>query len=115
MRKSFGIGAILSIGLSVAACGGPDSTSIDDLGPELIDAFCERAVRCGYFADEATCKANLDFDFENVVRAVEAGRINYDGEAAAECLDAFRGATCDATSEEARNEPDSCDDAFEGT
>jgi hypothetical protein len=114
MRKTLGITSALLVSLSLAACGGPDSVSIDDLPEDLIDAFCDRAVRCGLFVDEATCKAGLDVSSVSVIRAVEAGRADYDGEAAAACIDKLRNAACDNTLEENRVQPEECDDAFDG-
>lgn len=117
MGKSLTIGPFVSLALLLGACGGPDSVPLDDLGDTIIDAYCDRAVRCGAFASEDACRSYLGglLEADDLIRSVEAGRTNYDGEAAGECIDQLRGASCDVTTEDSRVEPPACDDAFDGT
>lgn len=103
----------LLLALTLAACGG-GGVALGDLGDELVDAYCARAVRCGVYASAAACKADLTVNLEEAVRSVEAGRTSYSEDKAGECLDAMRDASCDATSEGARADSQICEDVFEG-
>ena len=51
--------------LALAACGGGNGTvAITDLGPSVETASCAHEVRCGVYADEATCEPAAD-DFSS--------------------------------------------------
>lgn len=99
---------------SAAACGG-GGVELADLGDELIDALCARQVRCGAFTNEADCKVYASASLDQIKRSVEAGRVAYDADAAGDCLEAFKSASCDVTSESSRDEPAACADAIKGT
>jgi hypothetical protein len=95
--------------------GGGGSIPIEELGNELQEAFCSRIVRCGLVDDVASCSELIDFNDEEIQAGVAAGTIDYDGELARDCLDAFAAASCDGSSESARVEPPSCREAIRGT
>jgi hypothetical protein len=95
--------------------GGGGSIPIEELGPELREAFCARLVRCGLVDTEASCAELVDLNDEEVQAGVAAGTVAYDGEAARECLDAFASASCDASAESARVDPPACAEAVRGT
>jgi hypothetical protein len=97
-----------------AACGG-GGVKIDDLDDELVDALCERQVRCGAYASLDECRAAANASIEELKRAIEAGRVDYDEGKAGDCLEALGSASCDTTSESARDEPDACREAIRGT
>src|SRR5262249_14956846 len=86
--------------LALAACGSAASTvSLSQYGGTALDSECDWAVRCRYFPDDATCRRVLDpkaFDLRAAEASVAAGRLRYDPEAAARCLDAGRAALCPA-------------------
>jgi hypothetical protein len=105
----------LIVGLTGCGGGGGGGLAPEDLGEAMADAFCTRLVRCGLVASTAACEALLDVDNEELLAAIEAGTIDYDGVAARECLDAFAAASCDQSSESVRVEPPACAEAIRGT
>src|SRR4051794_1985472 len=80
------------------------------------EADCDRMVRCGLFADAAACDAYSyvlpDHDLD---AAIADHRIRYDAVTAQECIDAIATLSCDAGTEEVRQQPDTCDRIFQGT
>jgi hypothetical protein len=105
---------ISSVVALAAACGG-GGVKIDDLDDELIDALCERQVRCGAYASVEACRAAANASIEQIKRAIEAGRVDYDEGKAGDCIEALGDASCDVTSESSRDEPDACREAIRGT
>ena len=94
----------------LVACGGVD---IGDYRGAALDAECDYLVKCGLFPDSASCKAQfgpLLLDNPSVEAAVDAGKLDYDGDAADDCFDALSSASCsrDAVSSTA------CDHIFTG-
>lgn len=106
---------VISLGCSFAAACGGGGVKLDDLPDELIDALCERQVRCGAYTSVAECRADVRVRFEEILAGVEDGRIVYDEDKAGDCLEALGGASCDATQENVREEPEACRDALRGT
>jgi hypothetical protein len=104
---------ISSIAALGAACGG--GVKLEDLGDEIINALCERQVRCGAFASVEACRAFANANDEEFRRSVEAGRATYDEDKAADCLEALGDASCDSTAQNVRAQPQACRDAFRGT
>jgi hypothetical protein len=98
-----------------AACGGGDSIAIGDLVTKLRAAECNYYVRCGLFANVADCEAEFGSVDQNLFAAVDAGKVKYDGEAAASCLSQLEHASCDSTKKDVRESPDACADTFTGT
>jgi hypothetical protein len=109
-----GVLVLASISTLAAACGG-GGVKIDDLGGDLIDALCQREVRCGAFTSVEACKAGANFDIEEIKRSIAAGRTEYSEDQAADCIDALGGASCDSTAQNVRVQPEACRHAFEGT
>jgi hypothetical protein len=112
MRKLLFVAAVVASG-----CGG--GIAAEDLGTELQDAFCDRYVRCGVVASYADCQLLFDGSFgssiDELLAGIDNGTIRYDEDAAQECIDAFRDASCDETTREARVESPACLDAIRGT
>lgn len=108
--------------LSLAACGdtGGGSIALEDLADEVDEAFCEADVKCGESPDMATCLdtryGDREDELKTISASVEAGRISYDAEQAAECLDLIRGMECrfSSTFDEAAFEA-ACRAVFTGT
>ncbi len=100
--------------LTMAACGGGASIKIDDLDGKVLDAICTQDVACGQFADKASCLAALQVSEAQIVADVKAGKIKYDGSAAADCLDAISGQSCNLTDQLGAGTPQSCLDALKG-
>jgi hypothetical protein len=107
--------ALGALVFSVAAGCGGGGVSIDDLGPTLVDALCQRQVRCGVYATVEACKADVRIQIEEIQASVEAGRTKYDEGKAEDCIDGLGSASCDASSEDSRETPQACDDTFQGT
>jgi hypothetical protein len=101
----------------LAGCGGGGNIAIDDLGHELAEASCAKQWDCctdaeimdqytgitidGHpIASEADCVDFADalltgFGVMQWKASVEKGRLEYDGDAAADCIAAIESATCD--------------------
>jgi hypothetical protein len=110
--------------LAASGCGGGSGGSIplSDLGARLLDAICSREVRCGVYPDKATCAATLGnlLDEAQLTADVNAGRVVYDGKAAADCLstayDSPSGfGSCSNTVALSAPGTPSCGDAIKGT
>ena len=106
------VAAVLGIG-----CGDNLAPlALDDLELARHTAVCERLVRCGLYADQATCEATFRSSTDpDLAAAVHDGIIAYDGGNAEACLAAIAAQSCDVTSREARRLPPSCDHILTGT
>jgi hypothetical protein len=85
------------------------------------EANCTFLTNCGQFPDKASClassvssSASLELD-PNIVAAIGAGRVYYNGSNVATCFAALGGRSCDETSESARVTPIACRDILTGT
>jgi hypothetical protein len=99
--------------LSPLACGGNASIPVGDLEARVRDAVCENEVRCGEFPDQSTC-ASVFFAQQQLVADVNAGKIIYNGSAAAACLSTFSSLGC-TLSDLTSSPTQSCVDAIKGT
>lgn len=113
MKKLHYAGVLLSAVLGVGACGG-DSVSVGDFPAEFSDAFCSRMVRCNAYTSKAACLESINLDVGQIQQSIAAGRVAYDGEAMAECIDAFAASSCDGTSRDVRETPQACLEAIKG-
>ncbi len=104
-----------------AACGssgGGGPIPIESLQASYNAYYCNLAVRCGLVSDLLTC-GKLDLNAPTIspdlVAAVEAGTVIYDGAAAETCLAGIT-ATCDQSLVLTnRNAPAACEQMFTGT
>lgn len=82
------------------------------------DAYCTHAVRCGIFPDKQACvSANILIDAKfdaNVLAAIQAGKIAYDGRNLKKCLDAQAEETCDRFDGDYRVPVAACSDVLHG-
>ena len=105
----------MSMALVGLACGGGESIPLADLDSKAKVAICDQFVRCGSFPSEAACEqavfSKLQFQAD-----VASGKVRYDGEAAARCLDGYETAGCNI-SDRAKDDAlvQICDSAFQGT
>ncbi len=100
----------------LAACGdnGP-SIALEDLQAETVRARCDRIVRCGLLTSHETCVAYFRAPDEGeLLAAIEAGKIRYDGASALRCLDALAALPCDEASAEARAPIEACERMLRG-
>ncbi|NVB80343.1 MAG: hypothetical protein HOV81_18260 [Kofleriaceae bacterium] len=111
---------VLVFGL-LAACddddgGGGGPIRIEDLTSALQSKYCNVYVQCGLIEDLATCRTLfVDTPVDpDLIAAVNAGKVIYHADQAAECLDGLAG-SCDATDAPDEHEPEACDRTFEGT
>jgi hypothetical protein len=110
------IAGFLATAMVVAACGGDDGgIPVEDLGTQLSNAICDRDVRCGIYADVATCLAEVHVDAAQLAHSIAGGRIDYDASKAKACVDAYAARSCDRTTEANRATPQACLDAVRGT
>jgi hypothetical protein len=95
----------------LAAC----TPSFDDYPRELEEAICEWQHACHVYEKRRDCVEALAIDsdprFDYLRTSVAAGRIEYDGDAAADCFDAIRERGCEVR--EPEEEP-SCAAALRG-
>jgi hypothetical protein len=91
--------------LASIACDSRRSISIDGYAAACHETVCARAMACGTIANRSDCDlpnvAECEID-PRYIDAVHDGRIAWDGEAAAACLDESLDAGCDRTSEDYR-------------
>lgn len=107
------IGAVVV--LAAAACGAP-SIALDQLDQEIQAARCERLVRCGLFADDASCLAYFwVLSDPSLHGAVAVHKVGYDGAVAKRCVEALAAQSCDRTAPDARTDPGVCAGMFSGT
>ena len=92
--------AAVVVSMLTVGCGGSGGLiPLSDLTVREIDAYCRYDVKCGLLPDFATCKA-LPADTsttDQLVASVNAGRIQYDGDAAAVWIAAIADRGCDHT------------------
>ncbi|HEY5947447.1 MAG TPA: hypothetical protein VIV40_18215 [Kofleriaceae bacterium] len=115
---------VLAVAVIAAGCGDdggdPDHyVAIDQVAAAYHDASCQYLVRCGQFPDQATCiAAHLTTSFvvdPNLLAAVRAGHVIYNGTYVKDCFDALAQRSCDKTSESARVVPGACRLYWSGT
>jgi hypothetical protein len=103
----------LVVAVGAAACGG-GGVKLTDLADEVHDAQCEWAVRCGVLPNTEACAAlgTADDEIAQLQASVDAGRLSYDEDKAADCVDAFADASCElfGVSEAAQ----ACEEVFTG-
>ena len=92
--------ALAVAGLWLAACS--SSVAQEDFDARLAEALCEKLVRCGVSHDRDSCKRGqlevflVQYGLNTQhSKALGAGRMRYDAEAARECLEKIRTGSCD--------------------
>lgn len=81
----------------MAACGRLEPVPLADYAAAAQDALCGWAVACRHVPDDATCRRLVDpkrYDTRRAAEAIAAGRLVYDPDAAATCLDTGRRGPC---------------------
>jgi hypothetical protein len=85
------------------------------------EANCTFLTNCGQFPDKASCLASnqsssVSFSLDpNIVAAIGAGRVYYNGSNVKACFDALGARSCDETSQSARVTPPECRMVLTGT
>ena len=108
------ISSALLLLVAIPACS-DSSIALSDVAAAAADAVCTYQARCGEMPDVASCKAARSSDVEQSMADVNAGRIKYDGKAAATCLDAIRSQSCNYSDQSVESEPQACKDVSRGT
>lgn len=98
----------------IPACDGDKSISLSDFPAAAVDAGCSRAARCGLVPDKASCVAASNPDIGQLSADVTAGRVRYDGKAAAACLDALRSLSCNYSDQGGQAELQACREVVSG-
>lgn len=104
--------AVLAV---LAACGG--GIDFGDFDDEHRGATCGYYVRCGAFGTVGECQTYFQrFDVNNpsLQSAIDAGKVDYDGEAAQDCIDALDDLDCDFA-DQGDGALAACDAVFSGT
>jgi hypothetical protein len=89
---------LMALGLFAACGGGGDDVNPEDFPDQFLDATCANAVECEAQPDTATCRASVFLDdgqIDTLLNAVAAGTVDFDGDAAAACVDARANAGCE--------------------
>ena len=92
---------------------GGDFLPLADLEASLTQAQCEYMVRCGGYPDAVACKTSMLWTVDQVIAGVTAGRMTYDGRAAAACRDVIRSTGCNTT-DQPEDSPQACLTTFRG-
>lgn len=91
---------------------------VEEVESSYKDAYCTYAARCGLFPDKGACvSANILIDPKvdaNVIAAIQAGKIAYDGRNVKKCFEALAALTCDRTDQDSRIEPAACSKLVHG-
>lgn len=91
-------------------------TPLEDFDAERARARCDQLVRCGLFTDDATCatffRKRPDAD---LVAALAAGVVRYEGVNAKQCNDELAAMSCDTSARDARIRTEACERMFVGT
>lgn len=102
--------------LWLGACGGGGETiPIDELEARATEVLCSFEVRCGVLPDPAACQhVSLE---SQLLADVKAGKVIYDGGAAAACLDFDNGLSCKVSEQKFSivDHAPSCNETFKGT
>lgn len=118
----------------LAGCGGSSSVPVDNLGPELAKVSCSKIFECCTSAEVMAQFANITYNNQPITTeqqcedftgglfaglltpdykaSIAAGRIDYDADAAGECLDAAANLSCSAYSMLSTNTSVGCDTPF---
>lgn len=121
----------LLLAATTASCIGDDDGDgsnyvvVTQIKQAYKEASCTYLANCGYFPDVETCvsaaptssvggSTPIDPD-PNVVAAIGAGRVYYNGSNVKECFDALAARSCDKTDQSARVTPAACRNIITGT
>ena len=104
----------LSFLVAIPACS-DTSISLSDLPTADLDALCSYMVRCGQMPDKTSCEVAVQIGLGQLSADVETGRVQYDGKAAATCLDALRSQSCSYLDQELQTDTQACRQAVRGT
>lgn len=113
-RRRYGVVVLLllAVSLPVGACGGGGGpVTLDDFGSRFDDAICDVLVACHDEPDKASCLATWPFQFGQVVADVKAGKVKFNADAAAACIDGVRAESCSISLSKGIQ---ACQDAFQG-
>jgi hypothetical protein len=113
LAYTFSLVAALGFG---AACGGGGGSGIPEAHreDEFIATICDALVKCNAYPDVATCESTTSSNIEGLLLGVEAGRVEYDGNSAEDCLSFFSNALASCEAFGFGEEDESCDDTFVG-
>ena len=91
------------------------SIPLSDFESKVRQAACELDVECNEFPDVSACvESSYSPSIGQIIASARAGRIQYDGNAAAACIEALTAMGCNMT-ERLDNGPLACANTFEGT
>ena len=108
MNKSTIVAGLVACAIGCSSDGGGSLTPTQFQQQEA-SAYCTYYVRCGLYADQASCLANANTTPDSAVfDAINAGKVTWNGGDAQSCLDAIESLSCDQTSMGARVEPSAC-------
>jgi hypothetical protein len=115
---------VLALAMTLTGCDDSDGdpanyVAVGDMPKAYKAAYCTYLARCGLFPDQATCVSaalsvvpTID---PNLVAAVGAGRVLYNGSRVKACYDAVANDTCDETDANGRTHIAACGAFFIGT
>jgi hypothetical protein len=108
--------AMVSLSLVVVLGCNSESIPLSEFDSQGTKTICDREVRCGNYPDEATCES-ATFTELQVQAEAAAGKVKYDGEAAASCLAAYGALGCSASEVGAASSSvvETCSHVFTGT
>jgi hypothetical protein len=89
------------------------SVPLTSVGDEIEAAICSLWTRCGYASSEAECRTIQHYFVGQLIADAQAGRVDYDSNKMADCLDALRAGGCEYGA--LRRWPAACRAAIAGT
>lgn len=99
------------LALSLSTCEGGSALSLDDYERAIVRRWCANFEHCGHLPSEEECHAMPFSGLGQVKSSVKAGKVHYDGAAAADCI-AFYEANTNACTPVFSTR---CVDTFRGT
>ena len=102
--------------VALAACGdNVAGIALEDYGEARRTAECEQLTRCGLFSSQEACERFVLPDIDHdILAAIEAKKIAFDGASAKTCLATIAARSCDSTSADARAITPACARTFTG-
>src|SRR3954451_13975582 len=99
----------------LAACdGGGGSIPLAELPGRVVSAECAVEVRCKQSPSQQACAESLKIRVKQIMADVDAGKVHYDGAAAADCLELINSLDCTYRSVLSTTS-DPCRQTFQGT
>jgi hypothetical protein len=117
-KRALVVSLLLGSGLGCGSGGGESAPiPISQVASQGLEAFCTRLVRCGFDPDVAACESAW-FSNLQAVYDVSTGKVIYDADAEARCIDGYASEGCTISTDDvgaAQMHTQACRAVFTGT